>query len=141
MHINFTPRAQQVLALAKNEAKQLHHSYIGTEHLLLALIKLGQGVALNALDAKNLGAKILTRTKVIEAKRAKGFWKIIVENQITHEVEEHHAAVGGVGEDVGGIDFGSHDEGDGEVGAGEESKVDLAGGEVVVVSVSGSVVQ
>ena len=50
-------------------------------------------VALNALDAKNRGAKILTRTKVIEAKRVEGFWKIILENQITREVEEHHAKV------------------------------------------------
>ncbi len=50
-------------------------------------------VALNALDAKNRGAKILTRTKVIEAKRIKGFWKIIVENQLTREVEEHQAEV------------------------------------------------
>ena len=50
-------------------------------------------VALNALDAKNRGAKILTRTKVIEAKRVEGFWKIIVENELTHEVEEHHAKV------------------------------------------------
>ena len=50
-------------------------------------------VALNALDAKNLGAKILTRAKVIEAKRVDGFWKIVVENQITREVEEHHSKV------------------------------------------------
>ena len=50
-------------------------------------------VALNALDAKNRGAKILTRTKVIEAKRVEGLWKIILENQITREVEEHHAKV------------------------------------------------
>ena len=50
-------------------------------------------VALNALDAKNRGAKILTRTKVIEAKRVEDFWKIIVENQLTREVEEHQAKV------------------------------------------------
>ena len=50
-------------------------------------------VALNALDAKNRGAKILTRTKVIEAKRVEGFWKIVVENQLTREVEEHQAKV------------------------------------------------
>ena len=43
MH-NFTPRAQQVLSLAKKEAKRFGHDYIGTEHLLLGLIKLGQGV-------------------------------------------------------------------------------------------------
>ena len=51
-------------------------------------------VALNALDAKNRGAKILTRTKVIEeAKREDGFLEIIVENQLTRQVKEHHAKV------------------------------------------------
>ena len=50
-------------------------------------------VALNALDAKNRGAKILTRTKVLEAKRVEDFWKILVKNQLTHEVEEHQAKV------------------------------------------------
>ena len=42
---NFTPRAQQVLALASKEAERFNHNYVGTEHLLLGLIKLGQGVA------------------------------------------------------------------------------------------------
>ena len=42
---NFTPRAQQVLALARKEADRFNHNYVGTEHLLLGLIKLGQGVA------------------------------------------------------------------------------------------------
>ena len=37
---NFTPRAQQVLALARKEADRFHHNYVGTEHLLLGLIKL-----------------------------------------------------------------------------------------------------
>jgi ATP-dependent Clp protease ATP-binding subunit ClpC len=46
---NFTPRAQQVLALARKEADRFNHSYVGTEHLLLGLIKLGQGVAVNVL--------------------------------------------------------------------------------------------
>ena len=41
---NFTPRAQQVLALARKEADRFNHNYVGTEHLLLGLIKLGQGV-------------------------------------------------------------------------------------------------
>ena len=45
---NFTPRAQQVLALARKEADRFNHNYVGTEHLLLGLIKLGQGVAVNA---------------------------------------------------------------------------------------------
>jgi ATP-dependent Clp protease ATP-binding subunit ClpC len=51
---NFTPRAQQVLVLAKREAKRFGHDYVGTEHLLLGLIKLGQGVAVAALRAMNL---------------------------------------------------------------------------------------
>lgn len=46
---NFTPRAQQVLALARKEADRFNHSYVGTEHLLLGLIKLGQGVAVSVL--------------------------------------------------------------------------------------------
>jgi ATP-dependent Clp protease ATP-binding subunit ClpC len=46
---NFTPRAQQVLGLARKEADRFNHNYVGTEHLLLGLIKLGQGVAVNVL--------------------------------------------------------------------------------------------
>ena len=47
---NFTPRAQQVLSLARKEADRFNHNYVGTEHLLLGLIKLGQGVAVNVLQ-------------------------------------------------------------------------------------------
>jgi ATP-dependent Clp protease ATP-binding subunit ClpC len=47
---NFTPRAQQVLALARQEASRFNHNFIGTEHLLLGLIRLGQGVAINVLQ-------------------------------------------------------------------------------------------
>ena len=52
---NFTPRAQQVLALARKEADRFHHNYVGTEHLLLGLINLGQGVAVNVLQRMGLG--------------------------------------------------------------------------------------
>ena len=51
---NFTPRAQQVLALARKEADRFNHNYVGTEHLLLGLIKLGQGVAVNVLQKMGL---------------------------------------------------------------------------------------
>ncbi len=51
---NFTPRAQQVIALAKREAQRFGHNYVGTEHILLGLIKLGQGVAVSALQAMGL---------------------------------------------------------------------------------------
>lgn len=51
---NFTPRAQEVFELASKEAAELHHHYVGTEHLLLALVKLGQGVAVNVLEKMGL---------------------------------------------------------------------------------------
>ena len=51
---NFTPRAQQVLALARKESDRFHHNYVGTEHLLLGLIHLGQGVAVNVLQKMDL---------------------------------------------------------------------------------------
>jgi ATP-dependent Clp protease ATP-binding subunit ClpC len=51
---NFTPRAQQVLTLARKEADRFNHNHVGTEHLLLGLIKLGQGVAVNVLQKMGL---------------------------------------------------------------------------------------
>jgi ATP-dependent Clp protease ATP-binding subunit ClpC len=51
---NFTPRAQQVIALAKKEADRFNHNFVGTEHLLLGLIKLGQGVAVNVIQKMGL---------------------------------------------------------------------------------------
>jgi Clp amino terminal domain, pathogenicity island component len=53
-HIPFTPRAKKVLELSLREALQLGHNYIGTEHLLLGLIREGEGVAAQVLV--NLGA-------------------------------------------------------------------------------------
>src|ERR1044072_6997933 len=51
---NFTPRAQQVLALARKEADRFNHSFVGAEHRLLGLIKLGQGLPVNALQKMHL---------------------------------------------------------------------------------------
>src|SRR2546421_2587275 len=51
---NFTPRAQQILALARKEADRFNHNFVGTEHLLLGLISLGQGVAVNVLQTLGL---------------------------------------------------------------------------------------
>lgn len=51
---NFTPRAQQVLQLSRQEADRFNHGYIGTEHLLLGLIALGQGVAVTVLRRMGL---------------------------------------------------------------------------------------
>ena len=60
---NFTPRAQQVLALARKEADRFNHNFVGTEHLLLGLIKLGHGVAVNVLRRMGLDLDIV-RTQV-----------------------------------------------------------------------------
>jgi ATP-dependent Clp protease ATP-binding subunit ClpA len=57
-HIPFTPRAKRVLELAVREAVQLGHLYVGTEHILLGLIRQGDGVAWHVLD--RLGATIPT---------------------------------------------------------------------------------
>ena len=48
-HIPFTPRAKKVLELSLREALQINHSYIGTEHILLGLIREGEGVAAQVL--------------------------------------------------------------------------------------------
>jgi len=55
-HIPFTPRAKKVLELSLREALQLGHNYIGTEHILLGLIREGEGVAAQVL--KRLGADL-----------------------------------------------------------------------------------
>jgi ATP-dependent Clp protease ATP-binding subunit ClpC len=51
---NFTPRAHQVLQMARREADRFNHNVIGTEHLLLGLVKLGEGVAVNVLQKMGL---------------------------------------------------------------------------------------
>ena len=47
---NYTPRAKQVIQIARTEADRYNHSYVGTEHLLLGLVALGQGVAVTVLE-------------------------------------------------------------------------------------------
>jgi ATP-dependent Clp protease ATP-binding subunit ClpA len=64
-HIPFTPRAKKVLELSLRESKQLGHNYIGTEHILLGLIREGEGVAAQVLV--KLGAGLSrTRAQVIQ---------------------------------------------------------------------------
>jgi ATP-dependent Clp protease ATP-binding subunit ClpC len=64
-HIPFTPRAKKVLELSLREALQLGHNYIGTEHILLGLIREGEGVAAQVLQ--KLGADLnRVRTQVIQ---------------------------------------------------------------------------
>ena len=54
---NFTPRARKVVELARAEARRFNHNYVGTEHILLGLIKLGEGVAVNVLGRMGLDLK------------------------------------------------------------------------------------
>uniref|UniRef100_A0A7N0SZM8 Uncharacterized protein n=1 Tax=Kalanchoe fedtschenkoi TaxID=63787 RepID=A0A7N0SZM8_KALFE len=64
VEIPFTPRAKRVLELSLEEARQLGHNYIGSEHLLLGLLREGEGVAARVLE--NLGADASSiRTQVI----------------------------------------------------------------------------
>jgi hypothetical protein len=64
-HIPFTPRAKKVLELTRREAEQLGHNYIGTEHILLGLIREGDGVAAQVLV--KLGADLnRVRQRVIQ---------------------------------------------------------------------------
>ena len=60
---NFSPRAQQVLALARKEANRFNHHFIGTEHLLLGIIALGQGTAVNVLKGFGLNLENM-RTEI-----------------------------------------------------------------------------
>ena len=49
--IGFTPRAKKVIELAVDEARRLHHHYLGTEHLLLGLVREGQGIGAGVLES------------------------------------------------------------------------------------------
>ena len=54
--IHYTPRAKKVMELSMDEARKLGHSYVGTEHILLGLIREGEGVAARVLN--NLGVSL-----------------------------------------------------------------------------------
>ncbi|MBF5059324.1 ATP-dependent Clp protease ATP-binding subunit [Candidatus Neptunochlamydia vexilliferae] len=69
MFDKFTNRAKQVIKLAKKEAQRLNHNYLGTEHILLGLLKLGQGIAVNVL--RNLSVDY--DTVLAEVERLVGF--------------------------------------------------------------------
>ncbi len=65
-HIPFTPRAKKVLELALREALQLGHNYIGTEHILLGLIREGEGVAAQVLGQADAGLQKIRQTVLTE---------------------------------------------------------------------------
>ncbi|MDR2371662.1 MAG: ATP-dependent Clp protease ATP-binding subunit [Puniceicoccales bacterium] len=67
--LNFTPRSQQVLVLARQAADHMRNNYVGTEHLLVGLVELGQGIAVNVLRKLNVTLELI-REKVKELLRA-----------------------------------------------------------------------
>jgi ATP-dependent Clp protease ATP-binding subunit ClpC len=75
-HIPFTPRAKKVLELSLREALQLKHNYIGTEHILLGLLREGEGVAAQVLAEKNpldrIRGEVLARIESPGAREAHG---------------------------------------------------------------------
>jgi len=76
-HIPFTPRAKKVLELSLREALQMGHNYIGTEHLLLGLLREGEGVAARVLNSLGITMNIV-KEKVKE----------ILDNQTYYEESE-----------------------------------------------------
>lgn len=92
-HIPFTPRAKKVLELSLREALQLGHNYIGTEHILLGLLREGEGVAAQVLQ--KLGADLnRVRQQVIQLLSG-------------YSSEGGQKASAGVGESTGGSREGS----------------------------------
>ena len=69
--VNFTPRTQQVLALTRLEASRIEHSSIDTEHVLLGMIKLQQGVGVNVLQ--RMGLNLETVRLEIEKRAGTGY--------------------------------------------------------------------
>src|ERR1700675_4799810 len=69
MFDKFTNRAKQVIKLAKKEAQRMNHNYLGTEHVVLGLLKLGQGIAVNVMRNFNLDYEIVRS----EVERLRGF--------------------------------------------------------------------
>jgi ATP-dependent Clp protease ATP-binding subunit ClpC len=65
MFERFTDRARRVVVLAQEEARMLNHNYIGTEHILLGLIREGEGVAAKALES--LGISLQAVRQQVEA--------------------------------------------------------------------------
>src|SRR5690606_35442137 len=83
-NIPYTPRVKKVLALAGKEAKALNHSYVGTEHILLGLLREGEGVAARVLKALDVDIEP-TRNEILSE----------LDPQFTGGTEEGMASGGG----------------------------------------------
>ncbi len=64
--INYTPRAKKALELAVDEAQQLGHNYVGTEHILLGLLREGEGIAAQVLNSLGIDSIEMLRQRILE---------------------------------------------------------------------------
>ena len=92
--LNFSPRAQQTLALARLEADRLTHNFVGTEHLLLGLIKLRRGIAARVLQKMGLDFEIIRQEIEKQMGGSSTSPKIIGNNPFTIGVKKTLALAG-----------------------------------------------
>jgi ATP-dependent Clp protease ATP-binding subunit ClpA len=83
----FTERARKVLTLAQEEAQRFNHNYIGTEHLLLGLVREGEGVAAKVLS--NLGIELTKVRSAVEFIIGRGERQVIGEIGLTPRAKGH----------------------------------------------------
>jgi ATP-dependent Clp protease ATP-binding subunit ClpC len=101
-HIPFTPRAKKVLELSLREAIQFGHTYIGTEHILLGLLREGEGVACQVLV--NLGANLpKVRARVLQlvtesTSEGTSTWVFRPSSELTAVLDEAHRVAEASGE-------------------------------------------
>lgn len=102
---NFTDRVRKVLQMAREEAARLHHEYVGTEHILLGILREGEGVAAAALTNLNVDLQEVTATINETVKEGKYLGKIpdlpytsrakkILEFSMSEAREQNHSYVG-----------------------------------------------
>jgi hypothetical protein len=102
--LQFTPQAKMALELSSREALRLNHSYIGTEHLLLGIIRVGEGVAVEVLVSLGVDLEQL-RNEVIEHITESTEWKPLEadHSQDAHEGSGLSAALVAIGSTLDGV--------------------------------------
>ena len=91
----FTERARKVLQLAQEEAQRFNHNYIGTEHILLGLVREGDGVAARVLN--NLGIELTKVRSAVEFIIGRGDRMVMGEIGLTPRAKKSDRAGGGRG--------------------------------------------
>ncbi len=93
-HIPFTPRAKKVMELSLREAKQLRHTYIGTEHILLGMVREGEGVASQVLvqfgaDLLRIRRQVMQLLRGHEGAEEAGARTRLVRITVPADIREH----------------------------------------------------